>query len=206
MRRGKDGKPLFGLCRNRMPVAHRWAHDIDYAHRLSDEEAEWMSRFMDEYLHQAFKKDGRDLMYIPPEDRTPGCVTRELQNDSNHRRRDLYHEVRDRRRMMASWNTHSDGQGGEYCLDSTYRHSQGDAEDDFLRCLDVKRRLSHPDDVFSRGEDGLQAAEALLRDWGHDDVVETLREAHRACVTLSLEIEIDAGLLFEIDAEQENDG
>jgi hypothetical protein len=89
-----------------MPRIHQEYHDIDYAHKLSPEEKEWLSRFMDETLASRSCDDGDDH-YSSPEDR------RRIYTESNARRRDIYGVEKVRRRLrsldrVAIEDSHSD--------------------------------------------------------------------------------------------------
>lgn len=66
-----------------MPKVRREYLDIDYLDQLSDEEKEWLNKFMDESLNASFKNDGRDK--IQDKD-----SKRKVYSENNARNRDLY--------------------------------------------------------------------------------------------------------------------
>ena len=60
----------------------RWAIDQDYAHKLADDEKDWMAKFLSEYYENGFKKDDPERLH---KRRERDCYQR-----NNAMRRDLF--------------------------------------------------------------------------------------------------------------------
>ena len=71
------------LNSNFMPKVRQEYFDLDYLHKLSDKEKEWMNKFMNEELNASFKNDGTDLNKTKEE-------KRKAYSKNNSRNRCLY--------------------------------------------------------------------------------------------------------------------
>lgn len=87
----------YSLSPGGLRKIHREYHDIDYLHKLSPAEREWIGRFMDEYYQSAFCNDGKD--HYPPASIDPpewGPERQEIIRESNARRRCIHGKVREK--------------------------------------------------------------------------------------------------------------
>lgn len=86
----RDVKQYPGLDRKLFSRVKQEYHDIDYAHKLSDDDKAWMSQFMEEHLGANLDEERLDNKY----GNEPFHNTRELRKDcfdrNNARQRDIY--------------------------------------------------------------------------------------------------------------------
>src|SRR5262245_61817584 len=71
------------LHKSNIHKGSRWAHDIDYVHKLNKEEKAWLGRFLNEQLNGLFDREPeKDL-------RDDQDYRRQLWREGNARRRDI---------------------------------------------------------------------------------------------------------------------
>lgn len=56
-------KTLYHLTKNRLPKNMRWMQDIDYIEQLTDDEKEWLNKFLKEYYDGNVPKDGDENLH-----------------------------------------------------------------------------------------------------------------------------------------------
>lgn len=94
-KKGRDKEKNSGLKNRYFSKIKQEFHDIDYAHKLNDEEKAWLSKFMNEDLGANFTDKGNQI-YTDPKDR------KESYARNNSRNRDIYAISRAQGRLIYS--------------------------------------------------------------------------------------------------------
>jgi hypothetical protein len=93
-KKGRDKERFPGLKKHRFSRIKQEYHDIDYAHKLSEEEKEWLNSFMEEDLGARMNHTGPKLLAKDKE------AQRESWRRNNSRNRDIYGQAKAQGRVL----------------------------------------------------------------------------------------------------------
>lgn len=123
----------YAKTNNGVLAVHRAYHDIDYMHKLSPEEKDWMGRFMNETLQTSFENKDKD--HYSKEDMDARLV---LEQESRERRRCLYNDAAMQNKLTSIYGSGRVGFRGTYADISDELYGTDSPEDALIDAIDRK--------------------------------------------------------------------